>query len=239
LISSRNTSALYELNSSTGQITAQIGGKHPTVTLGSGAATAYQHDAQELPNGEISVFDNGGVPKVHPQSRGVILSVNPTAKTDTLVGEYEHPTPLSAGSQGSLQALENGNMFIGWGAEPYFSEYTAAGALVFDARLPSKAESYRGYRFQWSGYPTGTPAIAAAAGASGTTNVYASWNGATAIASWQVLSGAGPTQLTVTASGVKSGFETTISTPGSPAYVAVRALGASGEVLGTSHAIKG
>ena len=73
------------------------------------------------------MFDNGGVPKVHPQSRGVILAVNPTAKTDTLVGEYEHPTPLPAGSQGSLQALEDGNMFIGWGAEPYFSEYTANG----------------------------------------------------------------------------------------------------------------
>ena len=238
LISSRNTSALYELNSSTGQITAQIGGKHPTVKLGAGAATAYQHDAQELPNGEISVFDNGGVPKVHPQSRGVILAVNPTTKTDTLVGEYEHPTPLSAGSQGSLQALEDGNMFIGWGAEPYFSEYPASGSLVFDARLPTKAESYRAYRFQWSGYPTGAPAIAAAAEASAT-NVYASWNGATTITSWQVLSGASPTQLTVTASAPRNGFETTIPTPGKPAYVAVRALGPAGETLGTSPTIKG
>ena len=96
------------------------------MTLGAGAATAYQHDAQELPNGEITVFDNGGVPKVHPQSRGVILALNPSTKTDTLVGEYEHPTPLAAGSQGSVQALEDGNMFIGWGAEPYFSEYTAS-----------------------------------------------------------------------------------------------------------------
>jgi hypothetical protein len=238
LISSRNTSALYELNSSTGQVTAQIGGKHPSEKLGAGAATAYQHDAQELPNGEISVFDNGGVPKVHPQSRGVILSVNTSTKTDTLVGEYEHPTPLSAGSQGNVQALEAGNMFIGWGAEPYFSEYTASGSLVFDARLPDKAESYRGYRFQWSGYPTGAPAIAVA-GAAGSTSVYASWNGATAITSWQVLSGASPTELSVTASAPKGGFETTISTPGSPAYVAVRALGSGGEVLGTSHAIKG
>src|SRR3984957_2493099 len=238
LISSRNTSALYELNTSTGQVSAQVGGKPPTLTLGAGAATAYQHDAQELPNGEISVFDNGGVPKVHPQSRGVILAVNPTTKTDTLVGEYEHPTPLSAGSQGSLQALEDGNMFIGWGAEPYFSEYPASGSLVFDARLPTKAESYRAYRFQWSGYPTGAPAIAAAAEASAT-NVYASWNGATTITSWQVLSGASPTQLTVTASAPRNGFETTIPTPGKPAYVAVRALGPAGETLGASPTIKG
>jgi hypothetical protein len=239
LISSRNTSALYELSSSTGQVTAQIGGKHPTERLGAGAATAYQHDAQELPNGDISVFDNGGVPKVHPQSRGVILAVNPTTKTDTLVGEYEHPTPLSAGSQGSVQALENGNMLIGWGAEPYVSEYTAGGSLVFDARLPKAAESYRSYRFQWTGFPTGAPSVAAAAGAAGTTNVYASWNGATTVASWRVLTGPSSSQLTIVASAPKSGFETTIPTPGNPPYLAVQALSAEGNVLGTSPTIKG
>ena len=239
LISSRNTSALYELSTSTGQVTASIGGKHPTLTLGSGAATAYQHDAQELPNGEITVFDNGGVPKVHPQSRGVILALNPTTKTDTLVGEFEHPTPLAAGSQGSVQALEDGNMFIGWGAEPYFSEYTSAGTLVFDAHMPKGAESYRGYRFQWTGYPTGAPSVAVAAGSGGTTSVYASWNGATQIASWQVLAGTSPSGLTVAASAPKSGFETSISTPGKPTYVAVQALSAEGTVLGTSRTIKG
>jgi len=128
-------------------------------------------------------------------------------------------------------------MFIGWGAEPYFSEYTSGGTLVFDAHLPKGAESYRGYRFQWTGYPTGTPAIAAA-GAGGTTTVYASWNGATQIAGWQVLAGPSPSKLTVAASAPKSGFETSIATPGAPAYVAVQALGIEGAVLGTSHAIK-
>ncbi|MGA9877049.1 MAG: arylsulfotransferase family protein [Solirubrobacteraceae bacterium] len=239
LISSRNTSALYELNGSTGQVATQIGGKHSTVTLGAGAATAYQHDAQELPNGEISVFDNGGVPKVHPQSRGIIISVNATAKTDTLVGEYEHTAPLSAGSQGSVQMLEDGNLMIGWGAEPYVSEYSASGSLVFDAHLPKGAESYRSYRFPWTATPTSPPAVAAAAGSGNTTTVYASWNGATTVASWQVLAGASAKTLTVAASAAKSGFETSISTPGKPAYVAVQALGAGGEVLDTSPAIKG
>jgi hypothetical protein len=138
LISSRNTSALYELSPSTGRLIAQIGGKHGSETLSSGAATAYQHDAQELPNGDFTIFDNGGSPTVHPQSRGVIVSIDPGKRTDTLVGEYKHPTPLSASSQGNVQALEDGDMFIGWGSAPYLSEYTPAGALVFDARLPFK-----------------------------------------------------------------------------------------------------
>jgi hypothetical protein len=238
LISARNTSALYELSPSTGQVITQIGGKHPTEQLGAGAATAYQHDAEELPDGDFSVFDNGAVPKVHPQSRGLILSVNPATKTDTVVNQYVHSGPLSAASQGNVQPLEDGNMFIGWGAEPYFSEYTPTGALVFDAHLPAKTESYRTYRFPWSATPTGAPSIAASAGRS-TTTVYASWNGATAIASWNVLAGSSPTQLAPVANAPKTGFETSISVAGKPAYVLAQALGAAGEVLGNSRAIKG
>lgn len=238
LISSRNTSALYELNSA-GQITAQLGGKNGSAKLGKGTATAYQHDAQELPNGDISVFDNGGVPKVHPQSRGIIISVNPKTKSDTLVSEYEHSKPLAAGSQGNIQMLEGGNVFIGWGAEPYFSEYAANGTLLFDAHLPPKSESYRGYRFAWTGTPASDPAVVASAGAHGTTNVYASWNGATTVAGWRVLGGSSSKSLAPVASATKSGFETTISTPGKPAYIAVQALDASANVLGTSPTVKG
>ncbi len=239
LISSRNTSALYELSPSTGQLIAQIGGKHGSEKLGAGTATAYQHDAEELPNGDFTIFDNGAVPKVHPQSRGMIVSVNPSTKTETLVGQYVHPKHLSAASQGNVQPLENGDMFIGWGSEPYFSEYASTGALVFDAKLPAKTESYRAYRFPWTGTPSGVPSVAAARGAGGTTTVYASWNGATTVASWQVLAGASSAALAPAASVAKAGFETSISTPGSPAYVAVQALDAAGNVLGTSHAIKG
>ncbi|MGH2832820.1 MAG: arylsulfotransferase family protein [Solirubrobacteraceae bacterium] len=238
LISSRNTSALYELNPSTGQVTDQIGGKRSTIKLGAGTATAYQHDATELPNGNIGIFDNGGVPMVHPQSRGIVVSIDPKTKTETLVSRYEHSQPLSAGSQGNVQALQDGDLFIGWGAEPYLTEYTPSGTVLYDARLPTKTESYRAFRFQWTGTPTGTPAIVASAGAKATT-VYASWNGATEIASWRVLAGSSASSLTAATSTPRIGFETQISVPDTPAYVAVQALDAEGNVLGTSPAIKG
>ena len=79
LISARNTWALYELNEQTGQVVARAGGKHSTIKMGSGTLTAYQHDATLQPNGLISVFDNGGVPTVHPQSRGILVALNPQA----------------------------------------------------------------------------------------------------------------------------------------------------------------
>jgi Arylsulfotransferase (ASST) len=239
LISSRNTSALYEISPASGTLIAQIGGKGGSEKLGAGTATAYQHDAEELPNGDFTIFDNGAVPKVHPQSRGMIVSIDPSSRTVTLIGQYVHPKPLSASSQGNVQSLEDGGMFIGWGSEPWFSEYAPTGALVFDAHLPAKTESYRSYRFPWTGTPSGGPSVAVTPGAGGTSNVYASWNGATTVASWRVLAGASGAGLAAAGEAPKGGFETSISTPGKPAYVAVQALDAAGNVLGTSHTVKG
>ncbi len=241
LISARNTSALYELDTSTGQIVTRIGGKHSDVKLAAGAATAYQHDASTLPSGVISVFDNGGVPKVHPQSRGLILSINPKTKTDTVIAEYEHPSPpLASASQGDIQSLQDGNVFIGWGAEPYFSEFSAGGQLLYDSHMHGSYQSYRTYRFPWTGTPSEPPAIAtASAKAGGPVTVYASWNGDTRTASWQVLAGPSAQQLAPVASATRNGFETAIDTPGPEPFVAVEALGPEGKVLGTSRTIAG
>jgi hypothetical protein len=239
LISARNTSTLYELSGRTGQVIAQIGGKHSSFKLAAGAATAYQHDATALANGTISVFDNGGVPKVHSQSRGLVLAIDPTAKTDTVVAEYRHAAPpLSSGSQGDIQALEDGNVFIGWGAEPYFSEFSASGQLLYDAHMHGSYQSYRSYRFAWSGAPSEPPAIVASSSGTQMT-VYASWNGDTRTASWRVLAGPSASKLTPVSTAARDGFETAIATPVAEGFVAVQALGAAGEVLGTSRTIAG
>jgi hypothetical protein len=69
--------------------------------------------------------------------------------------------------------------------------------------------------------------------------VYASWNGATTIASWRVLAGVAPGALSPVASGAFAGYETTIPVAGQPPYVAVQALDANGNVLGTSAPVSG
>jgi Arylsulfotransferase (ASST) len=179
------------------------------------------------------------VPTVHPQSRGILVALNTQADTETLVAEYEHPSALKAGSQGDVQSLPNGNLFIGWGAEPWFSEFSSSGQLLFDAHMPPGDQSYRAYRFPWTGTPAGAPAVAASAAGSGPVTVYASWNGATTVASWRVLAGPSTNKLAPVASGPRTGFESAIATPGPEAYVQVQALSASGAVLGTSAAVKG
>ena len=135
----------------------------------------------------ISVFDNGAVPKVHAQSRGLLLAIDSHTKTDSVVAQYEHSAPpLSSASQGSIQTLEDGDVFIGWGSEPYFSEFSAGGKLLYDAHMHGSYESYRIYRFPWTGIGPDAPAIATlTAIAGGPVTVYASWNGDTRTTSWR------------------------------------------------------
>jgi hypothetical protein len=239
LLSSRDTSAMYLIDGHSGQVVEQIGGPHGNTRLGPGTETAFQHDAEELPGGLITVFDNGGVPIVHPQSRALVLQLNPKTRKETLVRQYEHAKPLKAGSQGNVQPLPDGNMLIGWGPEPYVSEYTPSGALVWDAIMAGSTNTYRAYRFAWTATPAAPPSIAAGPGASGTTNVYASWNGATTVASWRVLAGVAPGTLSPVASVAFAGYETTIPVAGQPPYVAVQALDSNGNVLGTSAPVSG
>jgi hypothetical protein len=243
LVDARNTWAAYDVDSKTGKVRWQIGGKHSSFKMGPGTSTAWQHDARQQPNGAFTFFDNGAFPQVHPQSRAIEVKLDMTHMTDTLVRSRVHRNPLVAGSQGNVQALPNGDWVVGWGQAGYLSEMDAAGHVLFNAHLPSSWESYRTYVLPWSGQPAEPPAVAVApsATASGGAVVYASWNGATAVSSWRVLAGSSPGSLAPVTSVAKVGFETAISLPSGAAapYVAVQALDATGAVIGVSAAVKG
>jgi hypothetical protein len=245
LVDSRNTWAAYDVNAKTGQVRWQLGGKHSSFKLGPGAATAWQHDAVQQPDGAITFFDNGASPQVQPQSRAIEVTLDQAKMTATLTRSYAHQNPLVADSQGNVQALPGGNWTVGWGQAGYLSEINASGQLLFDAHLPPNWESYRTFVQPWSGQPSDPPAVAAvaavaASGGQGGASVYASWNGATEVASWKVLAGASASTLKPVASAPKRGFETAIAlapSVGGP-YVAVQALNAAGAVIGTSATVR-
>jgi hypothetical protein len=125
---------------------------------------------------------------------------------------------------------------LGWGQQPYFTEYDGRGRLVLDGHFLAGTPSYRVYRFPWSGTPVNLPAIAARTRRRVTT-VYASWNGATTVAAWRVIGGPTPTALRPIRRMPWSRFETTIKVRG-PRYVAAQALDGGGHVLGTSPTIR-
>jgi len=42
-----------------------------------------------------------------------------------------------------------GDLFVGWGSLPYFSEFSPSAKLIFNARFPAGVNSYRAYRLPW------------------------------------------------------------------------------------------
>ena len=108
---------------------------------------------------------------------------------------------------------------------------------MFDATLGEQYECYRAFRLPWSGLPAEAPAIALAARSGGGQIVYASWNGATDVHTWQLLAGTGTGALTPVASTRSRGFESAIATSSAGPQLAVRALASSGATLGQSSIV--
>jgi hypothetical protein len=194
------------------------------------------------PSSTVSLFDDhccqltGGGTYVKPTapSRGLVLILNQQAHTATLAGQYGQHGEFESEFMGDAQPLSNGNVMVGWGSEPYLSEFNRSGRLVFEAELPGPNLSYRATLQRWVGLPLSPPAGAARRSAGGTT-VYASWNGATELVSWRVMAGPGASPTTALASVAKSGFETAIPVPPGYKSFKVQALDAGGRVIGTSR----
>jgi hypothetical protein len=97
---------------------------------------------------------------------------------------------------------------------------------------PRGGESYRAFRFPWVGRPADRPALALRSPV-----VHASWNGATEVASWQLLQGASASDLQRGPRGPRTGFETKLTPEAQARSAAVVALDAAGAPLGTSATV--
>ncbi len=237
LISARSTHTVYKIDRRSGAIVWRLGGKRSDFQIGPGAGFAWQHDARRRADGTLTIFDNGASPAVERRSRALILALDERAMSARLLSQYTHPRVL-ADSQGNVQMLPNGNVFVGWGEVPRVSEFERSGQLVFDAILGKDYECYRAFRLPWRGTPAQAPALALTGGASGALTAYASWNGATEVAAWRLLAGSGPGELAPAASAPASAFESAIpALRGDGPTFAVEALDGAGWPLGRSQAV--
>ena len=237
LVSARDTWSVYLINKKTGKITWTLGGKHSSFHFAPGARFQWQHDAR-LVGQTLTLFDDGWGGPPLPETRSssaMTLHVDTTTMTASLVHRYTHSPSVSTGTQGSAQTLPDGNLFVGWGGDPDFSEYTPDGNQIFNGNFALGVRSYRAFRFPWTARPFWRPALAVSPSGNGTT-LYASWNGATQVASWRVLGGHSPNALGWVSVSPSRGFETAINLRFSMRYFAVQALDASGQPLGTSAA---
>lgn len=210
------------------------------------ASFAWQHDAVPHADGTLSMFDNdiGSTPgsQLDAQSdavpsSGLLLNIDESGRTVRLKQRFQHPDPLHANTQGSVQMLADGSAFIGWGELPYASLFDPAGNLVWDARIADPWHSYRAHVSEWTGTPDDAPAVVAQRKPFGGATVHVSWNGATDVATWRVLAGRAPDSLRRVADMPRTGFESSSDVPGAE-WFAVAALDGDGTELARSAPVQ-
>ncbi len=238
LVSERDTSAVYKIDRATGRIRWTLGGKANDFQHRHDARFWLQHDAQLLPGHRIGLFDDeAGPPKKGPYSRGLILDLNMRQRSAKVARQYYRSTTTSAQSEGSLQTRGSGNVFVGFGSEPFFSQFSQGGRLLYDGSLPKDDGSYRTFRYRWHGDPRTRPTLAVQLISSSKVAAFASWNGATAVRRWQLLAGPDEDKLRPIGSGSSTGFETEIDANRAGQVFAVRAIDSHGHVLASSNAV--
>lgn len=241
LLSMRNTSAIYELQQGSGAILWTLGGKKSSFALNKRARFYFQHDAQ-LDGKGVTLFDDEAGPPIHGPGRGLALHLNMKTKKAVVEDEYARPEPTTVLAEGSTQFGSDGRVTVGFGATPFFSVFTRKGPgrhgeQLLEGELPPGDGTYRVRRYQWSAMPTTLPAVAAVRESPTEVAVYASWNGATNVAKWEVLAGESVATLAPVATAPWSGFETRIDVAGTATTFEVRALDAEGKVLSTSEPV--
>lgn len=206
LISARNYAAVFKINGTSGAIIWQLGGLHggSSFDVHPAAKFAFQHDARYLTRSEdgtietISLFDNAahsaGV-QINSFSRARIIQLNHTAGTAVPLQTFPAPDGLSAWSQGNAQVLSNGNVFVNWGQAGAITEFAGDGTVLFHSYLDSLPEgrlvqSYRGFRFNWTGIPSEAPALLAVKEKK-SVGLFVSWNGDTETTQWHFYASEG------------------------------------------------
>lgn len=114
LVSFRHTNSIYKIDKNTGSPIWKLGGKASDFSFPNDSGFSGQHDIRRLPNGNISLFDNGNMssPRI---SRAVEYELDTFNWTATKVWEYSYSTPFFAQAMGSHQTTTNREHLINYG----------------------------------------------------------------------------------------------------------------------------
>jgi len=247
LLSSRNQSEITKIDLQTGGIIWRLGGKGSTLKFVGGQPFAYQHDVRQLPNGDITVFDNQATTQNPGASMVLEYKIDEAQKTATQVWSSAHTPPVFSTFMGDAQRFADGNTFVDWGAAFYSPDYsfiTATevgpdGKALFDLAFDRPYVSYRAFRFPWQGFPDTLPALAYKADGTGLLLGY-SWNGTTEVTSYKVYGGSSLQALALIEQKTKTDFETQshlADLPQNECYFQVAALDEGGHELARSKVI--
>ncbi|MFI5222050.1 MAG: aryl-sulfate sulfotransferase [Bacteroidia bacterium] len=153
LLSSRHLCEITRIDRRTGAIIWHFGlhsQNNDFVFQDDTVGFTYQHDARRLPNGHITLFDDGNLRSGTEQySRAIEYELDEVNKTAHLVWQYRNTPDVYSPFMGSVQRLPNGNSVIGWGGasdHTVLTEVDSNNQKVLEVNMP-QAYSYRAFRF--------------------------------------------------------------------------------------------
>lgn len=148
VISLRHLDAVLRISRRTGNIDWKLGGRHRPQSLRvigdplfRTGGFAGQHDARILPDGTLTVHDDGTRASRAP--RAVRYRINRRTRTATLLEDVRDAAAQSSFCCGSARRLAGGNWVTAWGGLPLVSELTPAGSPVFRLTFTQNLFSYR------------------------------------------------------------------------------------------------
>ncbi|MCH8034124.1 MAG: aryl-sulfate sulfotransferase [Bacteroidetes bacterium] len=156
LISCRHMDEITKINRQTGEIIWRLGGlksrNNQFLFINDEITFSHQHDIRRLPNGNLTIFDNGNLhdPRF---SRSLEYQLDESNLIVSLVWDYNNEPETYSLAMGSTQRLQNHNTVIGWGWSfedaRALSEIEADGTVALELSLPDTMLSYRAFKFSW------------------------------------------------------------------------------------------
>ena len=232
LVSARHTGALYRIDRRTGEVLWRFGGRRSDFEVPEGGDFGWQHDLRRQPDGTLTIYDNHeNAIETDAVSAALRFELDEEAMTARLVQALRHEDRYGY-AMGNAQYLPDGHVLVGWGMDPYATEFDGDGEVVFELSDLGLG-SYRSYRFPWRGRPATPPDLAVADG-----SAYVSWNGATEVTAWRVLAGEEAARLRPVGEVSREGFETVVALETGSRVVRAEALDADGRVVGRTRTVR-
>jgi len=156
LISCRHMDEITKINRQTGEIIWRLGGlksrNNQFLFINDELTFSHQHDIRRLPNGNLTIFDNGNL---HDPSftRSLEYQVDESNLIVRLVWAFNNEPKTYSFAMGNTQRLRNHNTVIGWGWSfddaRALSEIEEDGTVALELSLPDTMLSYRAFKFPW------------------------------------------------------------------------------------------
>lgn len=157
LISARYINQIIKVNRQTGDVIWRFGvhGNHNDFTvIGDSRGFKHQHDIRRLPNGNITLYDNGNW-LVPLKSRALEFELDEVGMVATLVWEYTDFPDRYGHFMGSMQRRASGGTMVTWGGtkqHPKITDLHPDGTTAFELSFshpPGNYGSYRAFRAPW------------------------------------------------------------------------------------------